>query len=338
MKAVNKEGKTAALCEAAIMTALSVLFLVLARYVPLLGILLIVAAGLPFAVLVVHRGLGVSVTAFAASALVYFILSGDIVGAAVAAAVYLLPGLVVGYAVRSRTGFYTLLAATCGVVLFGLMLELMLLNMAADGHGIAQIIEESMQIFRQTAGDILERTQTLTGVQRDLMPIVNAMADRAQEMIKWYFPSLVLSVAILLSYAIVAFALFTFRRLRVRAVAYVPFWYLKVPKSMCYVTAILFLVVTFSNDTTRATASLSNLVVILYLLIAADGLAVIDFQLRRWVPNGYLRACIYIGVLVVGYMLLSIIANLLIILGMIDGVLNFRRIIQVSGENGENQR
>ncbi|HIV85973.1 MAG TPA: hypothetical protein H9900_04100, partial [Candidatus Monoglobus merdigallinarum] len=77
--------------------------------------------------------------------------------------------------------------------------------------------------------------------------------------------------------------------------------------------------------------SLKNLAAMLAVILAVDGMSVVDFKLREKIRSGYIRALIYVSALTVGYFMLSIIFYVLMFLGMLDANIDMRMLKRVGG-------
>lgn len=323
-----KNSKASMISDAAIVVALTVVLMVIAMYVPFFGLLSVFVSGIPLAYLVIKRGLGISITAFAASILVMFIIMGDLLGAAVLSVVTLLPGLVVGYTIWKNFRFTHILLAAAVSALFGMMLQLMLINaLTADGHGLEEILNSSLEMIKGILQSASENVKSLyADNQTDFSTMINTVIEAARATVTMYFPSFILIGSAIVGYGVTIVAVFVLKRLRVRSVPYIPFYRIKAPKSMCYTAVGIFLLTMFTSNESVFTAALNNVVFILYAYIAVCGLSLLDYKFREKLSSGYKRAMVYVAVGIVGYILISFVVDILIIVGMIDGVLDFRRI------------
>lgn len=333
-----KKNRVRALTEGAICAALTVLLMVIAIYVPLFSIFSVVIVGLPVVFMAVRHGLRFAGISAAAAVLVMMMLLGDIVSALMMALLHLLPAATIGFALNRRKSFpMTVLFAT-GAVLIGLLAELLMLNALGGGNGINNLLDTNIENTRQM---IKQFTDNLSaGETEQFGAVINAFNQAfvlVKEMILLYLPTLTIGIACVLGYGAVAVSIFMLRRMRMLKVPYIPFRMLHAPRSMCYLSMILQLFTYGTQEMTVFTAGMQNMVLLLDCFIGVCGLALIDYKLSEKVSSGYARAGIYLAVLMVGYVAIGIIGQVLVFLGLLDGLFHFRRFHKVGEEHGENK-
>lgn len=327
-----KNTKVKALADGAVCTALTVLLLLIAVYVPPLAIFSVCIAGTPLIVLGVRHGAGISSIACVASILVLFVLTGDFLSALLLGIVDLLPGVVIGYAIFEKAKFKTIAFSAAGAVMFGLMLQLMLLNASGGGNGIEKLVDGTLDNTKEILSGIISKLPSAGEQGKEVLAVLNSVFDQMREMIFLYLPSFVIGFSVVLGYVVYMLGIYILHRLRICRVDYIPFNRLHASRSMCYVAMVLFLVASFSNDSTIYTAALKNMVGLLYAFIGLSGFSLIDYKLAEKLPSGYVRTMIYIAAFFVGYMMMGLIIQALILLGMVDGMFNFRCLSE-AGEN-----
>ncbi|MEG1442272.1 MAG: DUF2232 domain-containing protein, partial [Oscillospiraceae bacterium] len=212
------------------------------------------------------------------------------------------------------------------------------LNASAGGHGISNMLDTLFENVKSTTA-VMVKTLTDSGKFKDvdLAKVFGVLIDNMRVMIEVYMPSILICTAAVMSYFVTMFCMFVMRRCNIKAIKPLEFSMIKVPKNVCYVAVVLFLITMFSHDSSRLTAALNNMVTILYFCVCVDGLSFVDFKLKQQIPKQYLRTIIYIAAFLVGYMFIGVVINILIILGMLDMTLDFRRIKGAGDYNGENE-
>ena len=329
-----KNMKVKALADGAVCTALTVLLMIIAMYVPFFAVLSILFVGTPLVYLGVRHGTRVSVIAAVAAILVLFILTGDPLSALLLGIINLLPGIAIGYSIGHRALFRRTLVAASASVLFGLLLELILLNASGGGNGIENLINGAMDNAKKMAEPVINQiAEKNPDYSEFFISALSETINHVKETIFLYLPSFVIGMSVITGYGAVAAGIYILHRLRVRRVSYIPFSRLHASKGVCYFAVICFLVVTFSTDSTVYTAALRNMVALLYGYIAVCGLSLIDYKFSKKILSGYMRAGIYALVFLVAYVLAGFIIQGLIILGLIDGIFNFRRLYKAGEQN-----
>lgn len=323
---MKNNSKIAALCEGAMMTALSVLFLLIIRFVPVFWVPAVVAACIPTTVLSLRRNLSVSVISVIAATVVFFIVTGAPVSGLISSAFYLLPGIAIGYTIKKGYKFYTVLLATCGTIVLGMVIDFAIINFVAAGNGVSQMIEEAVSLYKTALNDALAQALPSGSAEADeIKKILNNLFEQFPVLIRWYLPSLVVIVSLVISYATLVFNIFILKRLKMFSGEYLPFCMIKVPRSMCYVALIIVLCINFF-DSNIIKAVLDNMSTVMYFVIGVSGFACIDFLLKKKIKAGGVRILIYLAVFFMGYIFIGIIMYAFVILGLIDGIRNFRKI------------
>ena len=95
---------------------------------------------------------------------------------------------------------------------------------------------------------------------------------------------------------------------------------------MCYVMIIAYLANIFSSKITAFWVVAANVSTILSTILAVCGLSLVDFWLGKVVKQSGLRVLIYVGALIAGGMLISLLINGLVILGVLDSGRDFRQL------------
>ena len=87
-----KKVTARAVCEGAIVAALTVLLMFMGIYVPVFRTLAMFVCGIPLAYLMIRQGVYISAASFIASLLLIFIVTGDIISGPLSGLITLLPG------------------------------------------------------------------------------------------------------------------------------------------------------------------------------------------------------------------------------------------------------
>lgn len=315
------------LAESAICVALSALFMILGSYLPLLSLPMMVVAGSPIFYLGIRYPLRYGALATVAAVLVLVILTANPLSAVMMGLLCLLPGIAMGYGYRRGMKYTSVILLGGGVALLGLLLPLMMLNSTNGGNGIATMIQGSVESLRPMAEEAIALMSEKNLEQGQMLQRMwNQALDQVGSLILLYLPTFVIGAAVLLSYCSLAVAIFLVRRVRRVSIPYQPFSEFSATRGMTYLTMVLFLITTFTEDRSVWTAALQNMMLLFYGYFTICGLSVIDAKWKKKIPSGYGRAMIYLVVLIVGYMFMSLILQLLSVLGMIDSMLNFRRL------------
>lgn len=324
------------MADGAVCTALTVLLLMMTLYVPAFAMLAVMVAGLPLTFLAVRDGLKVTAIAAVASVLVMGIIAGDFLSALMLGVVNLLPGAAIGYAVRRRKGFKETVAVSGGAVIVGLLLQMFLINAGSGGNGIVAMIDSTIEGSKQMLSDIMNQFGEQEAMRSAVETITQNLA-LVREMLLLYLPSMLIGISAALGYGAVAFAIFMLRRVQKLKVPYLPFSQMHAPRAICYLSLLLSMIVLMMQNVTVYTAAMKNLALLTDCFIGVCGLSLVDNKLSQKVSSGYARTGIYAAVLVVGYPAIGLIAEILVFLGMLDGLFHFRRFHKVGEGHGKNE-
>lgn len=322
-----KNMKVKAIAEGAVCAALTVLFSVISMYVPFLAVVSFFFAGAPIIYISVKCGSKAAIVSAAAAALVLFIVTGDIFSAAMSSVLNILPGLTAGFCIGHKRSYRRTLFAVSVSIMFGLLLELIVINAVGGGKGVETIIDGAVDNVRNAVDAALDKLPASGGIKPDEMQkIANNVLKQIKEMIFLYMPTFVISVSAVLGYIILAAGIFVLSRFRVKSIQYIPFRAFHASRGLCFAAALLFLISSFATDSTIYTAAVKNLSALMLAYVGVCGFSLVDFSVSKRIRSGYLRFCIYFGVFVLTYLLSGFLIHGLIILGMIDGMFNFRRL------------
>lgn len=307
------------LADTAVGAALCALFLIMVTYVPLFSPFALFITGTPLMYLVCKRGIVSGISALVCAMFVTFFITGNVLSAALMAVVYALPGLAFGIVSAKNRKFSVSLTVVTAAVLLGLMLELVMIN--GGGDGIRSMITESTDSIEHMLSKAIPDTPETANITSSISVIMNQIVD----IFMLYLPAIVIMGATVYAYAISAFGVFFLKRMRVKSVHYKPFYMLHAPRGMCIAAILLFIVCRISDSEEIYMAALKNLSIVLTVAVGVCGFSFVDNAFRRGIPSGYVRAVIYASAWFVGFMLMSLVMNIFVILGFIDGFADFRR-------------
>lgn len=331
-----RKNKVHALTEGAIGTALTVILMLVAMYLPVFALFSVIIVGLPITFLGVRHGMRVTAVAAAASVLMMMLMAGDVVSGLMLGLVHLLPAMAIGYTINRHKPFGVTVFAAAVAVLIGLVAELMLLNAAGGGNGIVNLldmnIENAKQVFQQAVENLDggEQLENIAGA-------INQAFSQVKELLLLYLPAMTIGIACVLGYCTVAVSIFLLRRMQVLKVPYLPFSMFHAPRSMCYLSIILRMISYGAEDGMVIMAGIQNMALLLDCFIGVCGLSLIDAKLSKKISSGYARGGIYLAVLALGYPAIGMIGQILVFLGFLDGLLHFRRFHKVGEGYGEEE-
>ncbi len=320
-----KKSKAKALAEGAVCSLLSLTLVLMGIYVPTVLTMTTILAGIPMMYLGMRRGIRILSASWVIAVLALAVVTKSIFASFLTGLMSFLPGLVLGYTLRIRKTFATIIFSGAAVILFGTVLQLGLLNAMGNGHGIVDMVNQFMDELRNNMDAVLASLEgQLSVTEQDVSVVLNQVIDTTRNIIFLYLPSFLIGSAVVMSYLLFMVSSFVLHRTRPIRIIYQPFWGIYAPKSMCYLALVLFLITSSSEDVNIWMAALRNVLVLLGAYFAVCGVSLIDYKFRKKVSSGYARAVIYCFSLCVGYLFMGTIVQIMCILGIVDGILRFR--------------
>lgn len=319
-------------CEGVLVSALTVILVLIGNYVPVIRLLAVFVCGLPITYLIIKHGIKIALTSFVVSLILLLIITGNVINVMLTACVVLLPGLAAGYSMSRNNSYYSTFFAVSAAVLFGIIVNIMMIDVFTGGeNGIAGIIDDAISTAKSMILPAVQEAEN-SGVT-DITGMLDSMFAQTKTLFLSYFPTMLIIYSLTVGYLVLASAVFFMKRLRVKNYGYVKFSMIKAPKSMSFVLVILMFISFFSNDMSVYTLVLKNVTAVLSFILAVNGLSLVDFSLKRKIKSGYARFGIYMAVMILGYFIMFIIFYILMLVGMIDSNRDIRMLKRVGGDS-----
>ena len=308
------------------MTALTVVFILLTQYVPFFSVIGIFACGIPMACLAARNGFSTVAAAHIAVAAIAFLVTGSIISVISIMLMSVLPGAVAGRSLGSGKGFFSALFAVCIAVCIGWVFELLVVDTLISGNGIEKMLSEMISQTESAMNTIIAALPQSSAEMPDVQALAKTFIDTMKYTLRLYFPSLVIVSSMITGYIILRLCGFVMKRAHIAKVELLPFSMLKAPKSMSFVAVVLYLMFLFAKENTAYWSVLANAVFVLYTIIGVCGLSFVDYKIREKIEKGWIRFIIYAAVLMFGGLLLALLMNVLIIIGIFDSTRDYRKI------------
>ena len=326
------------LAEGALLAAVTAVLALMTAYLPVFPLFGVFLTGAPMACLAVRRHTAASVIASAAVWGLCALLLGGVLNGTELFLLTVLPGLAAGICFRKHTGFFTLLAAVCASVLASFLFSFLVLKILTDGKGFEEIIGQSVDMAEQMLVQTLQNSSRLRQIPQETISEAAAEIGSAMKsMIQFYLPTIILVMALVIGYVQVRLYAFFAERTRSGYPDILPFGRMKAPKSMCYLTAALFIMTLFLREGSVFDAALANVASILYFIIGVCGFSFLDAKLSAKLPAGPARFAVYVAAFMLMGMLAGLIWNLLILAGMVDSIFDFRKLGKAVDDDGKEE-
>ncbi len=317
-------NKVKALIETGVCTILSWVLILIGVFVSPLLVLMTILASVPMMYLGMRHGVKILTASLVLAVAITFLITQNIVVSLLLGLMNFLPGMVLGYTLRVRKTFTTIIFSGAAVLLLGMVLQLAMFNAMGDGNGIENTLNGVLENSRtQVLAAFDSMGNQLPAESSDIKNAVNQAVEMTREFVLLYLPAILIGMAVCMSYLFFMIGAFILHRTRPIRILYRPFWAIYAPKMLGYLGIVLYFV-SFSKDITIWTASLQNMIALIYAYFTICGISLIDYKFRKKVPSGYLRGIVYLLVLFFGYLFVGMILRVMCILGVIDGVVGFR--------------
>ncbi|MBO4940815.1 MAG: DUF2232 domain-containing protein [Clostridia bacterium] len=330
-------NKTKALREGAMMVALTIIFVLISVYVPILSFLGTFAAPVPMAAFAARNGLKHSwVGVVSVFVLTVFVTGGNIFSAVSTVLMSVIPGAVCGYFLGKRALFFNSLIATSVAVAIGWVFELLVINVFA-GSGIDEMIAQAGEQFKAISTSML---QNIPKAQMESLGVSSPEAFAAQVVetfeytIKVYLPSFVIISAATSGYIILRISAFVIIRAKIAEVSVVKFSMMKAPNSMSTALLLFYIIHLLLTPGSLIWLVLANIVIILYAILSVCGLSFVDYKFKKKVRSAWVRGAIYFVVFLMLSAFSSILSTVLIIIAILDSRRDFRSIGSAENYDG----
>jgi len=307
------------------MVALTAVLMLLNRFVPLFSVIGVFACGVPMAALAARNGFKVIIPAVTAVFFVAVLLGDGIVAAVSTILMSILPGAVAGYMLGRRKPFFYSIFATALVVCLGWVFELVVIEFLI-GKGIdemfAEVIEQTKALMKGVTDTLGETLAKDNGITPEAL--TETLFGALEFVMRLYFPSIVVISSLFAGYITVRVSGFVIKRAKLAPIAVLPFSHIRATRGMAVISVLAYLLFMFTNAESSFGAVLANVVLIMHSILAVCGLSFIDFKLKGSIKAAPARFLIYGAVMMLGGILVSIISNILIMIGILDSGRDFR--------------
>lgn len=315
-----RQSSTRPLVESAMLATLSAVLMLLAFYVPVIGIAIGFVSPLPVAIAVIRHGVKWGTLASIVGALVLF----PIMGWVTAASLWIgfgWVGLVFGYCIRRRVSYTVVLLSTSVAVVIGALAGL-LATYLISGLTPLGVLEQTFEAFRAS----LELSKKIVGDSPRLQEMIRLVADKDA----WFrmLPGSFVLAGILMSYLNIEVMRRFLPRFGYDLEPLPPFRRWLFPEFIAWAGLLSFVALVFLvNKPDRETFSIfvQNVYVVASMLGTIEALSLIVYFM---LGAGYSNLLVGLG----AFLLFNLTATSPIfslmtpIFGMMDMLLDFRRI------------
>lgn len=248
-----------------------------------------------------------------------------------------LNGAVIGWLIRSKNNFRMVITGGTLINLASFVIEFALFKFHHGLDLMDELINKPIAEFFKIYSELIP--QMGMDNAKNVMDVMDDLQWAMQQMLATITPSLLIIFCAAFAYGIFLVGRKILFRKHSVIMEYPHFWQLQLPRSMSAIMAVLFLLTMFMGSSPLAGA-ITNIVIIFFALYFMCGLSVLDFFFKK---KTNLHWALRIPIYAVGFTVLSIIGmilpfanitTLLLFLGVIDGMVDFRR-LRLGGEKHE---
>lgn len=323
-----RNTKVKAMAEGAVAAALCTLLNIISMYVPVLSLFTTFLCGFPLMIVFCRWGAMVGFTSMVCSYAVTFIMTGNVLSPLLLMFLYALPTAMFGLMINKKQKFSNAVFVTALFVLIGFVTQLVILN--GEGSGIEVQLSAMSEEIGSSIGSIFSQNPALEN--SDINRLISEAMTMTVNTLMLYLPAISIIFSAVLGYVISAFSVFLLKRLKIKNVQYVAFNRIKAPNGTIAVFILSFLLIHAYDNGGIIISAIKNLSVIATTAVAISGFSFVDYMLSRKINSGYIRAAIYAAFWFVGFMMISIIFELFILLGIFD-LLNKKRVPDETGDD-----
>ena len=233
----NNKFSSKAIRDGAMMTALTVIFMLIALYVPLFSVIGMFLSGLPLAVLYIKDGIRPTVWSAVVSVLILFAFTGNILSVLSLVIANGLPGIVAGICVKKKLNLFYSVVYTGTAFLFGILTELLMIRLFMGG-----IETMFAQMFEMTEKSLEEISKLFadTGVSLAGKEEFTAAMELIKTTFRLYFPSMLVIMSMVSGYIVYSVYTLILRKLRLTGIKPCPFSMLRAPRRLGNVAVLLY--------------------------------------------------------------------------------------------------
>lgn len=251
-------------------------------------------------------------------------------GIAVTLAVYLIgtiPMLVFGCVMKRKMSFDV--KYMCAFFSSVALLLVALMIVIRSGFSINGMLDTAADNYKQILTATLEKTGMIP--ENLMKEVVAEITDTAVWTVKEYLPSIIILPSMIAVYAAVMAGIFVLNRFKVCKIEYTRFNRIHIPRLVCDLTMLLFIFMFFSERENGVVAVLRNVLLVSEFLIGISGISLIDYFVEKKISAGFARFMIYFCVMFAASPIISLIWDLIILLGFADGFINIRMLDELRG-------
>ncbi|KXG73898.1 YybS family protein [Thermotalea metallivorans] len=310
------QNKTRALVEAALIVAITSIFVIIGNYIPFLSMLLIFLP-VPFMILGKRHGAYMEILSIVTAGMVI----GSLIGPMPMLFLFIQFGImaiVMGYMMGKE---YAVGKVWAGGTVASLISILLIISLISAVHGV-NLVEQMMETMKKSI-DMTMSFYRGMGVDADKLNEMEKMYDYMLYTARMILPSAVILAAVFSSYINYILTAFILNRIGHKTATFQPFRYFRLPKSIIMGTVII-LVLTYVTGYLKIVNYETLMVNVSYLfnmVFFIQGLAVISFLTSAYGLGKPLRIFIYILAV-----LNPLGRTVAILLGLADAFADFRKL------------
>ncbi len=319
----------------ACLTIITVMVALIGWYLPVLMIATIWISTLPIVFIVVKWNEKVALIVIAIGYFLFAIITQNLVNAAVISFTFAFAGLSMGYSIKRKWEFRPLFSAVTVGYLLSILGSVVLVNTISGVNQIEKHIIEPMTIFLNNIQTTLQ--ENIAQIAEH--PIYGLLFNQIERefdvqtyiyLLSAMIPAFFIIICMMFAYFTITASKMMLKRIGL-PYSYLPsFHQLQANRGTAWVYLLGYiLLLFFENSTMRA--AFVNILLIISVLLAMCGLSVADYFVKRAGIYRFLRVIIYVIVFFASTLVATILPllhpfNLLLIVGILDSMFDFRKL------------
>ena len=308
----NRQGMT----EASLITALAVILCLAVVYLPFFSLLAFV---IPVPYVIIARRCGIKYTAMSiATSFFILLITTNIITASVATLLFIIPGAIIGYKMNSNKegdlDFEPIYWGTMASVLSVLILfaSLQIILNINPVESIMSTIREGLQLQKVTL-------ESMNSPQ-----VNNIDVDAIVDMIRTTIPATLVMYGFILTFIAYYTSVFILRRTKQYNGELPKFSNFYLPGNTVIILLLLYLVGLLLGNVEIINAKdiMINILLIFMNMFVIQGLSVYTYYLNKWFINKSTKTIVFMF----SILLWPTTANLLSLVGVVDSILDFRKV------------
>ena len=312
---MNRNSSTKALVESGLMTALTVVLMLAASYLPILGYAAMFVWPLPIAMVYVRHGKKYSILALVASGIISGLILGSFLSSLSMIVSFGLASVILGYCIVHKKPAHLTIVMMAAAIFIGMLIMLKTYSVVFG----QDLITMTIDTFNQSIETVKQMYSSMNIPEETINTVLGAIDTNKIVMI---MPIALAGSALGMAFISYLIAGKLFKRFdcNMDPVKHFSQWYL--PRGLVFAVTLIVLIAYLSNYTKLSLAEsyFNNAYLAFIYMFLINGLSAMDFFLsNKGIPKAFrIIICVLAA--------LSGLSTILMFVGLVDNALNLRKL------------